>query len=116
MWSTKYFSDQMKALAIRCSFENATRCTGQGKRSGCVSRLVNSKEIILLCESMRTLRHNSEDAHLGYMEADEEAHRKRYRAIGAKTNSYLDKNVCVSLFIIVIVFIYLTHYVMSSLV
>ena len=91
VWSTKYFSDQMKALAIRCSFANATRCTGQGKRAEGVSRLVNSKEIIPLCESMRASRHNSVDAHLGYTEADEEAHGKRYRAMGVKTNSFMDK-------------------------
>ena len=44
------------------------------------------------------------DAHLGYTEADEEAHGKRYRAMGAKTNSYLDKKVSSSLLITVIVF------------
>ena len=49
-----------------------------------------------MCESMRASRHNSVDAHLGYTEADEEAHGKRYRAMGAKTNSYVDKKVCVS--------------------
>ena len=104
----------MKALAIRCSFENATRCTGQGKRVEGVSWLVNSKEIIPLCESMRVLRHNSVDAHLGYTETDEEVHGKRYRAMGAKTNYYLDKNLCASLIIIVILCIHLTHYFISS--
>lgn len=46
--------------------------------------MVNSKEIIPLCESMRAARHISTEAHLGYAEADEEAHSKRYRAMASK--------------------------------
>ena len=44
-----------------------------------------------MCESIRASQHNSVDAHLGYTEADEEAHGKGYRAMGTKTNSYQDK-------------------------
>ena len=87
VWSTGYFNTQMKALAKRCGFVNATRCTGQGKRADGVSRLVNSKEGIPLCESMRASRHSSVETHLGYTEPDEEAHSKRYRDMAATTNS-----------------------------
>ena len=75
----------MKELAERCGFTNPTRCTGQGKRSEGVSRMVNSKEGIPLVESMRASRHDDVSAHLGYVEPDEEAHSKRYRALASKT-------------------------------
>ena len=93
VWGKGYFDTQMKDLAKRCGFINAARCTGQGKRAEGVSRLVNSKEGIPLCESMRASRHSSVEAHLGYTEPDEEAHSKRYCAMAATTNSEEDK-VC----------------------
>ena len=58
--------------------------------------MVNSKENIPLCEPMRAARHNSTEAHLGYCEADEEAHSKRYRAMASKVemkDELLDKNL-----------------------
>ena len=75
----------MKEMAHRCGFTNPTRCTGQGKRSEGISRMVNSKEAIPIAESMRASRHDSVSAHLGYVEPDEEAHSKRYRAMASKT-------------------------------
>ena len=75
----------MKELAERCSFVNPTRCTGQGKRAEGCSRLVNSKECIPMAETMRAARHSSAEQHLSYVEPDEEAHAKRYRAMASKT-------------------------------
>ena len=86
VWSTGYFNTQMKVLAKWCGFVNATRCTGQGKRAEGVSSLVNSKEGIPLCESMRASRHSSVEEHLGYTEPDEGAHSKHYRAMAATTS------------------------------
>lgn len=85
VWSGSYFTKMMKELAVRCGFDNPTRCTGQGKRSEGISRMVNSKEDIPLCESMRAARHAAVEAHLGYAEPDEAAHSKRYRAMASKT-------------------------------
>ena len=34
---------------------------------------------------MRAVKHDSVDAHLGYVEADDEAHDKRYLAMASKT-------------------------------
>ena len=85
MWGPAYFTIKMKALAERCGFTNPTRCTGQGKRSEGISRMVNSKEGIPLVETMRASRHDDVSAHLGYAEPDEEAHSKRYRALASKT-------------------------------
>ena len=75
----------MKELAILCEFTNPSRCTDQGKRAESIYRTVNSKEGILLCESMRVARHDSVDAHLGYTELNDEAHDKRYREMASKT-------------------------------
>ena len=75
----------MKNLAIRREFTNPIRCIGQGKSAEGISRMVNSKEGIPLCESMRVARHDSVDAHLGYAEPDNEAHDKRYREMASKT-------------------------------
>ena len=36
--------------------------------------MVNSKDFIPLCESMRIERHDSVDVHLGYAEPDDESH------------------------------------------
>ena len=90
VWGGSYFTSKMKELAVRCGFSNPTRCTGQGKRAEGISRMVNSKEFIPLCESMRVARHDSVDAHLGYAEPDDEAHDKRYRAMASKTVSKCD--------------------------
>ena len=75
----------MEELAERCGFTNPTRCTGQGKRSEGISRMVNSKEGIPLVETMRASRHDDVSAHLGYAEPDEEAYSKRYWALASKT-------------------------------
>ena len=85
VWSGNYFTTVMKRMALRCGFDNPTRCTGQGKRAEGISRMVNSKESIPMVESMRASRHSSVEAHLGYAEPDEEAHCKRYRAMASKT-------------------------------
>ena len=77
----------MKELAIRCGFTNPTRCTGQDKRAESISRMINSKEDIPLCESMRAARYDSVDAHSGYAEPDDEIHDKKYRAMTSKTVS-----------------------------
>jgi len=87
VWGSDYFTKQMKALEIRCRFDNPTRCTGQGKRTEGISRMVNSSDNIPLCESMAVARHGSVDAHLGYAKPDELAHGKRYRAMAPKVES-----------------------------
>ena len=39
--------------------------------------MINSKEDIPLCESMRAARYDSVDAHSGYAEPDDEIHDKK---------------------------------------
>ena len=87
VWGGSYFTSKMKKMAVRCGFTNPTRCTGQDKRTEGISRMVNSKEGIPLCESMRASRHDSDDAHLCHTEPDNEAHDKRYRSMASKTVS-----------------------------
>ena len=90
VWGGSYFTSKIKELAVRCGFTNPTRCTGQGKRAEGISRMVNSKEGIPLCEFMRAARNDSVDAHLGYAEPDDETHDKRYCAMASKTVSKYD--------------------------
>ena len=74
VWGGYYFMSKLKELVHRCGYFNPTRCIGQGKRDEGISRMVNSKEGIPLCESMRAARYDSVDAHFGYTEPNDEAH------------------------------------------
>ena len=74
VWVGYYFTSKLKELVHRCGYFNPTRCIGQGKRDEGISRMVNSKEGIPLCESMRAARYDSVDAHFGYTEPNNEAH------------------------------------------
>ena len=48
VWGGSYFTYKMKELAHRCGFTNPTRCTSQDKSVDGISRMINSKEGILL--------------------------------------------------------------------
>ena len=47
--------------------------------------MVNSKEVISLAEIMQVSRYDLVEAHLGYMEPDEDAHTKQYWAVALNT-------------------------------
>ena len=55
--------------------------------------MVNSREVIPLCESMVATRHSSVEKNLEYTALDNEAHTKQYHAMALKTS--IDKGSAV---------------------
>ena len=86
-WGINYFPDQMKALAIRCGFNDAENYTMRSNRRAGITKLASST--LGTANIQKAARHQSVEANRLYQQEDESDHVNRskvfFKAIESKT-------------------------------